>query len=302
MITSEGDGRSPAGGRARALIHQPFSPREVASQGQLDSIVVIGGWEYEWVPQNRLLRYSAFEMTLDSDTALQMAAHRELLEDCPVSSSGDSTSEAAEPLPSKRVLRRERRGKGKFSSRKPKSRGGKGPGGDFQPEVQVYLSKVLKPMLVQDWEMLTFSRRLFTLPARKSVDSILTEYASLQENSSTAAKKHAVHEVMAMIKEYFDLVLGTQLLYNYERSQYAEILISYPTAQMSQVYGGAHQLRLFPQMGSMLACTSLGQRSINVLLSHLHDFLEYLANDPSLLGIDPTDYHVPPAEYQWKAE
>ncbi|XP_044538850.1 mortality factor 4-like protein 1 [Gracilinanus agilis] len=285
---------------------QSGTPRFQLSREQLCSIVVIGGWEYEWVPENRLLRYSAVQVQLDSDAALQMAAKREQQEDCPVTSTGGSTSRPATvtgppafgPPPSKRGRRGRGWGRGRLRSLRRRSQGGRGAGGDSRRVVHVNLPKALKPLLVQDWELVIFGKKLFTLPARKTVDAILTEYASFQESLATPARKNAVNELMAMIKEYFDMVLGTQLLYNFERPQYTEILVSQPTAQMSQIYGGAHLLRLFPQMASLLSLSLLGENSLGVLLTHLQDFLEYLASNPSLLFIDPTDYQVATEEYQ----
>ncbi|EHB06202.1 Mortality factor 4-like protein 1 [Heterocephalus glaber] len=90
-----------------------------------------------------------------------------------------------------------------------------------------------------NWDLITRQKQLFYLPAKKNVDSILEDYANYKKSGgNTDNKEYAVNEVVAGIKEYFNVMLGTQLLYKFERPQYAEILANHPDAPMSQANFG----------------------------------------------------------------
>ncbi|EHA98988.1 Mortality factor 4-like protein 1 [Heterocephalus glaber] len=135
----------------------------------------------------------------------------------------------------------------------------------------------------------------------RNVDSILEDYANYKKSrGNTDNKEYAVNEGAAGIKEYFNVMLGTQLLYKFERPQYAEILADDPDAPMSQVYGAPHLLRLFVRIGAMSAYTPLDEKSLVLLLNYLHDFLKYLAKNSATL-FSASDYEVAPPEYHRKA-
>uniref|UniRef100_A0A8C5KZL8 Mortality factor 4-like protein 2 n=1 Tax=Jaculus jaculus TaxID=51337 RepID=A0A8C5KZL8_JACJA len=156
-------------------------------------------------------------------------------------------------------------------------------------EVKVKIPEELKPWLVEDWDLVTRQKQLFQLPAKKNVDAILEEYANCKKSQGNVDnKEYAVNEVVAGIKEYFNL------LYKLERPQYAEILLAHPDAPMSQVYGAPHMLRLFVRTGAMLAYTPLDEKSLALLLGYLHDFLKYLAKNSASLftaKVASADYH-----------
>uniref|UniRef100_A0A8C2V896 Mortality factor 4-like protein 1 n=1 Tax=Chinchilla lanigera TaxID=34839 RepID=A0A8C2V896_CHILA len=157
---------------------------------------------------------------------------------------------------------------------------------------KVKIPKELKPWLVDDWDLITKQKRLFYLPAKKPVDSILEDCANYKKSQgNTDNKEHAVNEAVAGIKECFSVMLGAQLLCKSERPQHAEILAYHPDAPTSQVCGAPHLHRLFVQIGAMLAYTPLDEKRLALLLSDLHDFLKYLAKNSATL-FSASDYEV----------
>uniref|UniRef100_A0A6G5AAR3 Putative dosage compensation regulatory complex/histone acetyltransferase complex n=1 Tax=Rhipicephalus microplus TaxID=6941 RepID=A0A6G5AAR3_RHIMP len=142
---------------------------------------------------------------------------------------------------------------------------------------------------------------LVQLPCNVTVDRILTDYVkqatSVQGISSK--KESIVIEVTNGLKEYFNVTLGSQLLYKFERPQYADVLSERPDTPMSQIYGAIHLLRLFVRLGSMLAYTPLDETSVQLLLHQIHDFLKYMARNSQLFSLN--DYTIAPPDYLRKA-
>ena len=63
------------------------------------------------------------------------------------------------------------------------------------------------------------------------------------------------------LQDYFNATLGSQLLYKFERVQYADTLKDNEGVSMAQVYGPVHLLRLLTKLGSMLSAVEMEQKS-----------------------------------------
>ncbi|NXR92309.1 MO4L1 protein, partial [Hypocryptadius cinnamomeus] len=272
-----------------------------------------GSWD-EWVPESRVLKY--VDTNLQKQKELQKANQEQYAEGkmrgaAPGKKTSGLQQKNVEVKTKKNKQKTPGIGEGSSTSETPqpprKKRARVDPTVESEEtfmnrvEVKVKIPEELKPWLVDDWDLITRQKQLFYLPAKKNVDSILEDYANYKKSrGNTDNKEYAVNEVVAGIKEYFNVMLGTQLLYKFERPQYAEILADHPDAPMSQVYGAPHLLRLFVRIGAMLAYTPLDEKSLALLLNYLHDFLKYLAKNSSAL-FSASDYEVAPPEYHRKA-
>ncbi|RVE71803.1 hypothetical protein OJAV_G00055220 [Oryzias javanicus] len=250
----------------------------------------ISGWNKnwdEWVPESRVLKY--VDSNLQKQKELQRANQDHYNKQKPPGA-GEGTSSGGDPThpPRKKRARVDPTVESEetFINR---------------VEVKVKIPEELKPWLVDDWDLITRQKQLVHLPAKKNVDGVLEDYANYKKSRGNSdSKEFAVNEVVAGIREYFNVMLGTQLLYKFERPQYADILANHPDTPMSQIYGASHLLRLFVRIGAMLAYTPLDEKSLALLLSYLQDFLKYLVKNSASL-FNASDYEVAPPEYHRKA-
>lgn len=157
--------------------------------------------------------------------------------------------------------------------------------------------------MVDDWDAITRQHKLLDIPAKKTVKDIIDAYIQMKKSSksTTQNKEVAITDVTTGLISYFNVMLGTQLLYKSERPQYSEILQQYPNTPMANIYGSFHLLRLCVRLGPMLSFTSLDERSIQLLMVSLQDFLKYLVKNSTTLFSMQHFVNVSP-EYYRKAQ
>ncbi|KAK6631423.1 hypothetical protein RUM43_000204 [Polyplax serrata] len=295
-------------------------------------------WD-EWVPESRILKYNDANVARQKDlqkshksrlqkkskgsTPKALKSTSKELKSSDVKSDGsvhDSDSRSSTPnLDSKTKIKKEGKRESvkrespsssqESSSDAPKRKKKLKQDTTFESEAQ-FMQKVeikvkipdeLKPWLVDDWDLITRQKKLVNLPATRSVDQILDDYLKFKASCKNNSKymESACKQVVTGLKEYFNTMIGSQLLFKFERPQYADLLRDYPDKTMSQIYGAHHFLRIFVKIGTVLAYTELNERSTSLLLAMLQDVLKYLyTNAGSLFSIQ--NYGIAPPEYHRK--
>lgn len=140
-------------------------------------------------------------------------------------------------------------------------------------EIKIKIPDEIKSWLVDDWDFITRQKKLVRLPAQVNVDQILDSY--IDAKKGTKLSEEQVVEVMSGIREYFNVMIGCQLLYKFERPQYQKLLKeSEDSVNMSSVYGIIHLLRLFTKLGQVLVYTDIDEKEMPQLINHIHEFLK----------------------------
>ncbi len=149
-------------------------------------------------------------------------------------------------------------------------------------EVKLIIPEELKRWLIDDSDAVNRQQKLHAIPAEKTVQDICGDYREFK-NQKEEQSNEIIDRITSGLIEYFDVLLGGQLLYKFERHQYAEILDQYPGEQMSKLYGSFHLLRLFVRLGTLLTYNSLDEATLSTMMDHVHDFLNYLVMNSGTL-------------------
>ncbi|SGY18209.1 BQ5605_C015g08008 [Microbotryum silenes-dioicae] len=178
-----------------------------------------------------------------------------------------------------------------------------------RPEIKIVIPDSLKTQLVDDWEAVTKNHTLVPLPRVPNVDTILDEWNKYLQNEDPDRRRYVMlscrrnprsprrtgtdrlpslrslaAEVAAGLGMYFNKALGNNLLYKFERGQYAEQLATLPAGrQLSSIYGAEHLLRLFVNLPELLAHTTMDSESALVLKENMAQFLCWLDLNKQIL-------------------
>ncbi|KAK0216505.1 MRG-domain-containing protein [Armillaria nabsnona] len=249
------------------------------------------GWKQtwdEWVPLGRALRYT--EENLAKQKALQKT---NTTANQATANKAKTRDGASAPGPSR-------------TARKDGTRGTKRGRDDDEstrkPEMKLTVPEPLKATLVDDWEAVTKNNQLVDLPRNPNVVQILAlfeKHVLKIRPPELRQPEVLIHTIISGLQVYFDRSLGSQLLYRFERPQYAVVRQTYVTGadvdvskipEMSAIYGAEHLLRMLVSLPQMVAASPLDAESVGLIRDYVNELLNFLAankEDVFLLEYQP---------------
>ncbi|TKA83214.1 hypothetical protein B0A55_00663 [Friedmanniomyces simplex] len=254
------------------------------------------GWKNtwdDWVPQERLRKFTDENKELASNLKKDMDAQRRAASGKPASTSTTKKRPYGSELAGSSA-----RGSEDRSSAIPQPpRGGTKRGREIEgidkeedflrrPAVRLFMPDALKSILVDDWEKVTKEQKLAPVPSPTPVAQFLNEYetSEMAHRRPNSAEADILEEVVAGVKEYFNKSLGRILLYRFERQQFYEMHKAVEAGHgehagktLADVYGCEHLLRLFVSLPDLIAHTNMDTQSVSRLREELTKMTSWMA-------------------------
>jgi len=227
-------------------------------------LVHYAGWNTkwdEWVADSRVMKYNDEGLKKQKELKQHHSSSRKGKK----KDSKDDKPDA--PVPSKRR-------KGRHANQNDSE-----PSYVQKMEVKIIIPQDLRRFLLDDCDFVTRQKQLVPLPKPEelTLKAVTDRFFKTKEEGGEDGKlSGSFSEVCRGICEYFDVMLGSQLLYKFERTQYGDILKEHPGKPLCEIYGCEHLLRLFVKMGTFLSYSCLDESSMEFVVSHIHDFLEFM--------------------------
>jgi mortality factor 4-like protein 1 len=178
-----------------------------------------------------------------------------------------------------------------------------------KPEMKLNVPEILKVQLVDDWEAVTKNNQLVPVPRNPTVVEVLQqfgEYAkSLGKSSNLREAELLTPTIISGLQVYFDKSLGANLLYRFERPQYAEMRKQYITGpkviigqekEMSAIYGAEHLLRMIVSLPQMVATSTMDAESVSLVRDYVNELLVWMVKERDRLFV--REYESASLQYQ----
>ncbi|GJE94035.1 MRG-domain-containing protein [Phanerochaete sordida] len=259
------------------------------------------GWKQtwdEWVDRTRLLKFTEdnikLQKTLSQANAAASAAQSG-------SASGSGVQKGVGKKDFGRTLTGRKDGRGV-------KRGRDDDDNSKRPDMKLNVPEQLKVLLVDDWEAVTKNNQLVPLPRTPNVVEILKEFEEhvLSNPKNTLRDpKILLPTIIAGLQTYFDRALGANLLYRFERPQYADVRRQYVTGQnvivgqekeMSTVYGAEHLLRMLVSMPQMVATSTMDPESVALVRDYVNELMAWMLKERDRIFVK--EYESASIQYQ----
>lgn len=227
------------------------------------------GWNNkwnEWVAKERLLERSTENLLLQKNLKLRQYQVQH-----------DAAEQKVIKEEAKQIGKGKKRSTGASGERTSSS----GGGSSKRRQWQVQVPDEIKLILVQDWESVTHSEKLVSLPPKCTANKTLNDFTKkvcrdLVDNDELLDN---YLEIIESMKIYFNRSLGTFLLYRVEREQYKEMMCEFDQLEFIDIYAPIFLLRLCTILPNLLLESHTDLQTMDLVKGFLEKFYTWFAKN-----------------------